>query len=224
MTQEQALTQKHGRPGVGDPLVARLLPVLMHRLNNATQLMSNLHAMGQYEPETDWLKSHCDDLAECSVGIEQAGYLLAVLASSSGANLLLERREERGVEIMVRAVLEAVRRDGGQIQGTPRELPNQSPQVHNGWELPWAFGSLLYQSTCGPETEGVPLDWQLLREESTWVLVCSLVPDDHFESLQPLLAARLPETQLDVCTQGWSWRLPADWLCPTDSQSPGGAA
>mgnify|MGYP006928158157 CR=1 FL=1 len=198
-----------------DVLAIRLLPVLMHRMNNATQLLSNLHAMGQYVGKSDWLSSHAVDLKDCSEDIHELGYLLAVLASANGADLLLERREARGLQSMVSAVIDAVRRDGGRMNAPARALPNQSPGVLGGWELPWAFGTLLYASTLGQlvtEEDPPSYDWQLLQEEEAWVLVSSKVPRDQFGSLRSKIESRLPQTQLDVCTEGWSWRMPAAWL------------
>jgi hypothetical protein len=198
-----------------DVLAVRMLPVLMHRMNNATQLLSNLHAVGQYVDGNDWLRTHATDLSECSCDIHESGYLLAVIASANGADLLLERREARGVHSMVSAVIDAVSRDGGHMRAPCRPLPDQAPDVLNGWELPWAFGTLLYASTLGQPAEGdkgATFDWQLLEEEDAWVLVSSTVPKDHFAAQHARIETLLPETQLDVCIEGWSWRLPAAWL------------
>ena len=202
----------------GDPLAAHLLPVLMHRMNNATQLLSNLHAIQQHASERDWIRERADDLAQTSADIERLGYLLAVLASASGADLLLERRERRGLQILADAVTDAIRRSGGEVRPSNRPLPDQSPAVHDGWELPWGFGALLYHAarTSGKQE---PFEWQLLQEANSWVLVSSWVPSDTFEALQPLLRERLPETQLDVCTQGWSWRLPLSWLVSDSAEN-----
>jgi hypothetical protein len=211
MMQGQPLTED--RDAVGDPLAARLLPVLMHRMNNATQLLSNLHAMSQYGGDRDWIEEHANDLAECSTDIDRMGYLLAVLASACGADLLLKRRIVRGLEVMGHGVLDVVRRDGGAMNGDFRGLPDLAPEIHNGWEFPWAFGSLLYQASVGSsEKSNSSLSWQLLAEDESWVLVSSMVPADRFQGIHSQIIERLPESQLDICAEGWSWRFPGAWL------------
>ncbi|MFT7487587.1 MAG: hypothetical protein ACI9F9_003448 [Candidatus Paceibacteria bacterium] len=196
---------------IGDPLAVCLLPVLMHRMNNATQLLSNLHGIQQQCPERDWLRDRAPELGESSESIQRIGYLLAVLSSACGADLLLARRELHGLQYMVDAVTDVVRREGGELSAHPGSLPNLSPSVHQGWELPWAFGALLHDAAFSSESSAA-VEWQLLHDQTGWVLISSCIPADRFVRLGPLVEERLPESILEVCAEGWSWRLPEAWL------------
>jgi len=194
-----------------DPLTKALLPVLIHRANNTTQLLANLNTLAASMPTMHWLEERADDLAEASANLEQAGYLLAVLASASGANLLLDRREPRALQIMGEAVRDLMRREGHSFTMPPQPLPSCSGDVAHGWELPWAFGALLAASTRSL-VPGQILAWQVLSEEESWVLVADATPQDDLEDLGTLLEKRLPEARLDVRKEGWSWRVPRAWL------------
>ncbi len=196
---------------ITDPLAATLLPVLMHRMNNTTQLLSTLNTLSARGGEVNWLEERAGDLAHASESIDQTGYLLAILACASGADLLLERRVSGGLGIAVRAVGKALKRERRFLADPDRALPLLAPDVKNGWELPWAFASLLLQAGRSLEEEGT-LEWQLLEEESAWVLVSDASPPDRFESLVSAIERRLPECALDVRRHGWSWRMPAPWL------------
>lgn len=193
-----------------DPFSAALLPVLMHRMNNATQLLSNLNAVLRADTSRDWMGDRSEDLAKTGEDLHDLGYLLAVLSSAAGSDLLLSRRQPRGLEIMLGAVDDLTRREEHRI-ASECPLPKLAPQVHGGWELPWAFGALLWSSTRELSSEE-ELCWQLLDQAQSWVLIGSKSPRDQFASLQPLIQERLPEGELDVREAGWSWRIPAAWL------------
>jgi len=196
---------------VGDPLADHLLPVLVHRMNNTTQLLSNLQALGKVSETTDWLSERSEDLADACGDMDRVGYLMAVVASACGADLLLERRESEGLRFVLEAVTDVARREGREIQRPANPLPLQAPHVHDGWQLPWALGSLLLLAALGLE-EGSRLEWQLLEEGDSWVLVSSSCVEEGFHGLRERLAERLPECRLDVRREGWSWRVPAAWL------------
>jgi hypothetical protein len=205
------LTQDQLDQRVADPLAEQLLPVLMHRMNNTTQLLSNLEALGRVTGGTDWVSERSQDLSSASVDVDEIGYLLAVVASAKGADLLLARRVAGGLRIMVDAVSDVARRRGRELRIPSHGVPEQSAHIHEGWELPWAVGALLLKAALN-QAEGEPLDWQLLQEEGSWVLVSSGTMDDGFVGLRDLVLQRLPESHLDVRREGWSWRFPADWL------------
>jgi hypothetical protein len=195
-------------------LTGTLLPVLIHRMNNATQLMSNLSALSRCGPGPsgkDWLEERAEDLAQTSREIDVLGYLLAVLASASGADLLLERRVPNGITLMTEAVGDALRRDGRALAGGCRPAPLQAPDVAHGWELCWAVGALLLAAGAESNADS-PLEWQWLREADAWVLVCAGAAPTSVEQLEGRINARLPESSLDMRSEGWSWRVPAAWL------------
>ncbi|MFT7668336.1 MAG: hypothetical protein ACI8X5_001027 [Planctomycetota bacterium] len=208
---EFSLVQGQLDTSVTDPLAAALLPVLVHRMNNTTQLVSNLHAIVQLGGDRNWLAERAGDLADSAADIGELGYLLAVLSSASGADMLLARRLPRGVAILLEALADVGRRSDRNLNLPASGLPDQASTIHSGWEFPWAFAALLEQVFM-EQPAGNEFDWQLLREEEAWLLICPHVPEDNFDRLKPRLSALLPETKLDLRPGGWSWRIPADWL------------
>jgi len=205
------LSQEELEDRVADPFAAAMLPVLMHRMNNTTQLLSTLNSLSRSEGGTRWLERRAGDLAQASDLVDDLGYVLAVLASACGADLLLTRRVPRGVEIVVAVVGDALRRAGRSLAGDGSRLPAQAPDVARGWELPWAVGALLWCAGQDLETGGV-LAWELTRDEKRWSLRGDHPPRDSFASLTQLLARRLPEAELEVREDGWSWHMPSLWL------------
>jgi len=194
----------------GDPLAPLLLPVLVHRLNNATQLLSNLDAVLRVGGERDWLAERSSDLGDSAHDVHELGYVLAVLASASGADLLLARREPAGLAYMLRVVASCAAREGRGFE-LPGELPELAPEVHAGWELAWAAAALLCLATLAlPEGEG--LDWSIAEEGSGWALRCSGEFPAACSELRPRLAERLPGSRIAVGEGEWSWWIPGDWL------------
>lgn len=197
-----------------DELGAHLLPALIHRANNSTQLLSNLAVLartGAGPGGLSWLDQRASDLQEASRNVDQVGYLLAVLASASGSNLLLERRAARGLGWMIAAVGEALARAGRRVAPHSQPTPEQAADVARGWELPWAAGALLLRSGLSCD-EGTALEWQWLEEPTHWILVCACATPGTVSDLAPRISTLLPEAALDICPRGWSWRLPAAWL------------
>ncbi|MCB9916521.1 MAG: hypothetical protein H6828_15455 [Planctomycetes bacterium] len=194
-------------------LARHLLPVLLHRANNAAQLMTALSSLARCGPAPSglsWLEERANDLAQASHDVDELGYLLAVLASASGADLMLERREPRGLAWTTHAVGEALRRDERVLAPASHPVPDQLP-VHGGWELCWAAGSLLLVAGRAG-APGDVLEWQWLDEGTSWVLVGACAAPQAVEPLRAALAERCPESVLDVRGGGWSWRVPAAWL------------
>ncbi|HIL51093.1 MAG: hypothetical protein ABGY71_11495 [bacterium] len=196
-----------------DGLAEALLPVLIHSMNNATQLMANLSTLARsgQGSSINWIESRADDLLASSREIDRVGYMLAVLASASGAELLGQRRVPEGLAWMTAAVAQAVRREGGALAEATHPVPLVRPGAAHGWEVCWAAGALLRAAAVG-SSRAEPLEWQWLDEGDSWVLVCAGPATAEFKALGETVTRRLPEAELDLRSEGWSWRLPAAWL------------
>jgi len=202
-----------------DPLTAALLPVVIHQLNNATQLLANLHALLSLGGADELLRARSDDLTETARSVHELGYVLAVLASASGADLLLERREARGLEWMLESVRHGLRRDGHDLADCPAALPLLSAAVGDGWELPWAVGSLLHaagQTTVAKERLG----WSLEEDTDGWELLLPGVSTADLAELPALVDARLPGASCADTAGGMRLALPAEWLHAQPSSDP----
>ena len=90
-----------GEPSAqADPTARVLLPVLLHEVNNATQLLVGLRAILELPGGEAMFNSRADDLARTSAMMDDLGFALAVVATAGGANMLLARRDERSIQIM----------------------------------------------------------------------------------------------------------------------------
>lgn len=201
-----------------DAFTAALMPVVLHRLNNASQRLSMLNALLVADAAGRWLEERSEDLAETSASVDELGWLLAVLASASGADLLLERREARGLAILIDSVGGALRREGRELAPAEGPLPALAPHVGAGWELPWAVGATLYAAGADGEA---PLTWRLAREAGAWRLVADAAPTAaRLADLRGLLARRCPGVELDVAGGTTTLALPESWLAPADAGGP----
>jgi hypothetical protein len=194
-----------------DPLTAGLLPVVIHQLNNATQLLANFQALLSLGGADEILRARSGDIADTAQSVHELGYVLAVIASASGADLLLERREARGLDWIFDTVRDALRRDARDLPASSTPLPALSAAVGEGWELPWAFGALLYGAGSALAA-GERLQWRLALQDGAWRLE---VADHSRARLGPLadaLTQRLPGATVFDDATGVTLQLPGDWL------------
>jgi hypothetical protein len=202
-----------------DPLARALLPALMHGLNNATQLLASLNALAAAGDGERWLERRSADLARTSAQIEDLGYVLGVLASASGADLLGERRDARGLELVLGVVRSALRRSAAGLAPGPDPLPTLATSVGGGWELPWAVSTLLWATAVDRAPEST-LAWSLEGGEAGWVLAATEPGGATLASVSGRVGDLLAGAHLDLGAEGWSLSLPGPWLRPGEEQAP----
>jgi hypothetical protein len=194
-----------------DPLTAGLLPVVIHQLNNATQLLANFQALLSLGGAEEILRARSGDIADTAKSVHELGYVLAVIASASGADLLLERREERGLDWIFETVRDGLRRDSRDLRVSPTPLPGLSAAVGEGWELPWAFGAMLYSTGLAGAADET-LDWSLERHGDAWRLQIEGHGGANHDALRRAVLDRLPQARFLDVTGALCLELPADWL------------
>lgn len=194
-----------------DPLVRALLPVLIHKLGNTTQLLTGLNAMLHVEGGEDLFAGRVGDLGHASGQVHELGFALAVLGSAAGADLLLARREPRGVALLVELAGGALRRTGRRL--APVDVPGLAPDALDGWQVPWGIASVVF---AAGETldESDTLDWSCAAHERGWrVTVPSSAPvDQRIERVLP----RLPGADAEREGARTALVLPPAWLRATD--------
>lgn len=195
-------------PAVPDHLARSLLPVLLHKLANATQLLTGMNAMLNLEGGEQLFAERSGDLARCSSNVVELGWALAVVASGNGAELLLARRDPRGLRIVLELVADASRRGEGARLNLGEDLPHLTPATLDGWQLPWAIASLLL-AAC-QDGDGGSLDWRLTQEGEPWCL--TVAGESGLRARAEQVIDQLPGAE-------WSWddgqgrlRIPAGWL------------
>jgi hypothetical protein len=198
-----------------DPLAQALLPVLLHRLNNSTQVLASLNSLLAVQERERVLEQRAGDISWAAGSIDELGWLLAVLASACGSDLLLERRERDGLRIVFAAVREALRRAGRDLADGDRELPLLAADVADGWQLPWAMGSWVW--TAGSVLpQGTRLAWTLRASGARHELACTAPDAPSLGALVQRVERLLPGAQAG-CTAGapdaqWILSVPSAWL------------
>jgi hypothetical protein len=205
-----------------DPLVATLLPVLMHELTNATQLLATMNTLLGIEGGEQLALSRTRDLARTSSRVDELGWMLAALASAAGADLLLERRERNGISILLAGVRETLRRRGCDLMLPEDPLPELDPNPASvlgplgGWEIPWAVAALVVSSAQNlPRGKSLSLRLRIgaAGEPTRFSAPCG----PPAETLARLVRLRLPGARLDIGTESWSLSIPDAWLNPSSA-------
>ncbi|QDV07349.1 hypothetical protein Poly30_28730 [Planctomycetes bacterium Poly30] len=140
-----------------DPTARVLLPVLLHEVNNATQLLVGLRAILELPGGEAMFNSRADDLGRTSAMMDDLGFALAVVATAGGANMLLSRRDDRSVRILWDLAGKALTRHGGAIRSVG-DPPLTAPSALDGWQLAWSVAALLIAASG--EDGGLALAWR----------------------------------------------------------------
>lgn len=126
-----------------DPFVHGALPVLLHRLNNAAQILAGVNAILSIDPRAEVLGARAGDLAEIARDYSDSGWLLGVCAMALGEHDRFERRDARGLELATNLSIELARR-GRRALAIEGEAPSLRATHGAGWECAWALGSWLH--------------------------------------------------------------------------------
>jgi hypothetical protein len=200
---------------VSDPLARAMLPVVLHRVANATQRLNGVSALLAIDPGT--LATRSEDLAETSGVVDDSGWLLALIASVHGARLLLARRERQGLRPLVACVRDCLRLEGRDLAEPGSPLPDLAPDVGDGWQLPWSIGTWLY--LCGRALEPRrELAWSFKLTSGGSAFECAAGNAD-FPSFKKRLARELPEAVLTSGKAGTTLCFPAGWLGAPESSA-----
>ena len=144
-------------PTVGERLAAALLPALLHRVQNTTQLIVGVRALAALEPLSLPQRSS-GDLAAAARAAHEQGWLLGVLSRALGADLLLAREERDGLRPVLELVRDGLRREGRDLTfavgemprlGTAIDGPDTAARCAALAALAWAAGTACERGT-GP--------------------------------------------------------------------------
>ena len=130
---------------------------------------------------------------------ELTGWALAALGSVGGARLLQERREPRGLEMLLELLSRGLGLEGRPVASRPAGTPRLAPGVGAGWELPIGITALLLEAARGLPP-GRALAWCWSAEARAWRLAWTAsgrVPAVGEDPLGERLAELLPEARLE---------------------------
>lgn len=191
-----------------DPVSRLLLPVLVHEVNNATQLLVGLRALLDLPGGEALFAQRADELARTSLRMEELGFALAVLATSNGSNMLLARRHPRAVELLWDLTVHAIeRRDEVRVSktGTPPEIASGAL---DGWQAPWSIAAVLVHAA-----EIAPIDGWRWRWEDDGTLVGRAPSGTTIDERVLMdIAERAPGERIDVADGAITVRFPSEWI------------
>ena len=190
-----------------DPLVRDLMPVLIHKLGNTTQLLTGLNAMLGIDGGEEIFVERTDDLGRASSDVHRLGYALAVLGSAGGSNLLLARRDPRGLEILLELVHASLRRNGRSLSCPA--IPDLAPSALAGWQLPWALASLVHARGLGA-AEGESVTFGLGRTDEAWIF--GVGECEETSAATDRILAHLPGAEIGREGGEILLHLPTGWL------------
>ena len=191
---------------VDSDLCSALLPVLLHRIRNTTQLVTGVNAVLAYEEGGRLSPARSEDLAQAAREADELGWLLAVLSGGLGADLAGQRREPGGLRLSLELVREALRRAGGSLGLATPAAPELAPGGPCA-ALCLAICELVWISASAAEAPSLGFE----RSGDAWLLWMQGAPVGSAPRALESLAGDLV---LEPTDQGWALRIPAAWLAP----------
>ncbi len=190
-------------------LAEALIPALVHRINNTTQLLVLLRLV-LAEPDDGVLTSAGPSLAHASREAEEQGWLLGLLARSLGTDLLLAREERDGLAATLKLLAEALQRQRKQLA-----LPERVPMMTMADGGPRSaalcldLAALVWES-C--EALDGAFSLSLAREGERWAVRLSRA--DLTRAQAEFLACECATRGAELFGDGAGWRLelPLEWL------------
>ncbi|MEM1449616.1 MAG: hypothetical protein AAF957_21300 [Planctomycetota bacterium] len=191
-----------------DPVARTLIPVLVHEVNNTTQLLVGLRALLDLPGGEELFSKRADELARASQQMDDLGFALAVLATANGANMLLARRNRRAVEILWSLAVRSLERSGEARVSCEGAPPSVAPSALDGWQAPWSAAALLLTASehCGVET------WRWRWGDDGALVGRSGGSGELAADAIDAIASRVPGATIESRAGEVEWRLPDAWL------------
>lgn len=189
----------------GDFVSKALLPILLHEVNNATQLLVGLRALLGLPGGDKMFAKRADDLARTSRTMDDLGFALAVLSTAGGANMLMARRDSRGIAILGELARRSLERSESSAATMEGDAPLTAPSALEGWQLPWAAAALILTAA-----ESGAWSW---RWESPGQLHGTGPEGAGIdEDARAFIAARVLGSEITCGPGEVRWDLPVAWI------------
>ena len=200
------------------------MPVLLHKLNNATQYVTGLSTLLSLFPADEGGEGGLElpggdpsaGLADAAQRVDDLGWALAVVATAEGADLVLERREPRGVDVFLWLLAEALNKSG--VQMRPRATGwRVAHDALDGWQVPWGAATFVHGAAQGGRETGAPelrprdLAWECGPGPGGGLWIAAPAPS--VEVLDEVRAL-LPGARVEVGGARAELELPPQWARP----------
>ena len=198
-----------------EELLGQVLPVVLERMRVASAKLSECsRRLARESSESRRRGAGMDQLEGVQEESETLGWVLGVLASAAGDDLLLARREPYGIARVVDLVGEVLAAEGRALDPDATLFPDVAPRLEDGWRLPWTVGLLvrLASRSLAPDD---PVRWRFERAPIRSLL---MFPGAHPDGAAPLLAdleGLLPGAMARIEDHGFGMEFPSEWFAPT---------
>ena len=184
------------------------MPVFLHRVNNTTQLVTNLNAV---LAQGGARQAACGaGLAEAARESDELGWALGVIACGLGADLLLARHERAGLRPMLVLVRGALRREGRDAV-LPEALPELEPLGGEGWRTAWGVSELVWLAGSALPRGGA-LRFELVSDAGVHVLRADRGAGAPLAEAGERIERELAGAEFAVRGEAWSLSLPGPWM------------
>lgn len=143
-------------------LSGALIPVLIHKLNNITQVLSGVNALVSLTQDLGVLDQHAESLEHAALELDRLGWTLGMLGAAHGSDLLFARRERQALNWSLQALVELYGRER-RVLSVPSKLPMLAPDAAQSarcWELlQWIRA----------QAQGPQVVLQLAQEGEAWI-------------------------------------------------------
>jgi hypothetical protein len=195
-----------------DALAGVMLPALLHRLNNATQILTSVNALATLTKDPRVFAERAQDLAAAAEMIDELGWSLGVLAAGSGTNLLFARRSRAGLAVFVAALRDALRRTGNELPEPSVALPEVELHARDGWPPVWAVGAWLCAAYDGLQAR-THSAWCLRLEGDAWRVEVPALRAAELARALGHIRSRVAESRGETATGPTAaLLLPAAWF------------
>lgn len=203
---ETSMTDSGRRRAIGERLAAGLLPALLHRVQNTTQLLVGLRALVEIAPD-DVPERCCDGLCDASRETHTSGWLMGLLAGALGADMLRSREERGGLEPVLTWLRDSLRRREIVLEFRSDELPQLGVGAKESAEFCLTLMALVWESSVElPHGSRVEIAFTS----------AGALHEVHVSGSAAAAAARaLREwrsrddgSRVETRERGWTWRVP----------------
>ena len=196
---------------VDEELAAALLPVLLHRINNTTQLLLGVRAMVDSGGGAVPARS-ASDLGVAAQEAHELGWLLGLLSGGLGADLLLARHESAGLAPLLRLVREGLRRQSRVLELRTEPLPLVGASG-SGALVCWTI-ALAVWNAAQRAAPGRALAVEFEHNGGRWFVRGDCGGDEGWLALASEVCARLGGAECSRDGEAWNLVLPGSWLEP----------
>jgi hypothetical protein len=202
-----------------EELLSQALPVVLERMRRASTKLSSCARKLTREAEGVGHSVNLARLEDVQTESETLGWILGVLASADGDDLLLARREPFAIALLADVIGEVLASEGRALDPDASCFPDIAARIEDGWRLPWTVG-LLVRLAANALPDHAPVRWRFDHGPMRSELVLEATPSEDAAPLLCELETLLPGAQTRIEADGFGMSFPSEWFAPKTGDVP----